>query len=229
MSVFAQVLLELVSMVLCIILLRYMVKPYLSIGDARYVGLPFGFAFLGASYFFMAVAFYLSPSHFAEEIKWTGLLLEIYAFVFLAMTYYVSGRLFKRSTRLAWQLLFSGLILAMIISFLIVFVPPTLTLPTYKDADRYMSVLEIILASYLVFYTLRSHIARPDPKTIWAPIGYIMLAFAEYSSLIWSLDSSFSAFIGNYLIRIGGLLVFVYVSYRVFAEPTNAVIKDRGS
>jgi hypothetical protein len=229
MDVFVLVPLELVSMALCLILVRFMVKPYLFMGDSRYVGLPFGFAFLGMSYVFMAFAFSLSPSHFGEEIKWIGLLLETYAFVFLAITYYFSGKAFEKRARFAWQLVFSGLILVAAVSFVIVFAPPVLTLPTYKDADRYMSILEIILASYVVAYALRSHALNPDPKTIWAPIGYILLAFAEYSSLIWSLDSSFSALVGDYIIRIGGLLVFLYVSYEVFTAPSSAAAESRGS
>jgi hypothetical protein len=221
--------LELVSAALCFVLVRFMIKPYLFTGDSRYVGLPFGFAFLGMSYFSMALAFYLSPLHFADEINWAGILLEAYAFIFLAITYYFSGRAFKRSVRLAWQLVFSGMILAVFVSLVIAFGSPILTLPTVRDADRYISVLEIILASYIVVNTLRSHSLKPDPKTIWAPIGFILLAFAEYSSLIWSLDSSLSALIGAYLVRITGLLVFLYVSYRVFYVPNNATAKDSRS
>ena len=100
-----------------------------------------------------------------------------------------------------WQLIFSALIVGIIVTYLIIFEPPTFALPSYDVADRYISILDIILASYVSVYALRSHALRPDAKTLWAPLGYLFLAFGEYSSLIWSLDSSFSALAGAYIIR----------------------------
>jgi uncharacterized membrane protein len=83
-------------------------------------------------------------------------------------------------------------------------------------ADRYISILDIVLASYVSVYTLRSHALNPDPKTIMAPLGYVLLAFGEYSSIIWSLDSSYSALVGDYVIRLGGLVVFLSISFKSF-------------
>jgi hypothetical protein len=229
MDIFVQVLLEIISAILCFVLVRFMMRAYFFIDENRYIGLPFGFAFLGLSYLFMAIAFSSNLSHFPEEIKWVGLFSEAYAFAFLALTYHFSGKSYERNARLVWQSMFSALMVTMVISFVIVFAPPVLTLPTYQDADRYISGLEIVLVSYIVVYTLRKHASKPDPKTIWAPIGYALLAFAEYSSLIWSLDSSFSALVGAYLIRITGLLIFLYISYQVFVERPNATDKARGT
>lgn len=229
MDVFVRILLEIIPAILCFVLARFMMKAYLFTGESRYIGLPFGFVFLGMSYVFMAMALFSNLSHFPEEMKWVGVFSEAYAFAFLALTYYFSGKSYDRNARLLWQFVFSGLMVVLIISFVIVFAPPVLTLPTYQDADRYISGLEIVLASYMVFYTLRNHASNPDSKTIWAPIGYGLLAFAEYSSLIWSLDSSFSALVGAYLIRIAGLLVFLHISYQVFVETPNATSKARGT
>ena len=58
--------------------------------------------------------------------------------------------------------------------------------------------------------------SQPDPKTIWIPISYLLLGFGQYSSLIWSLDSSFSAYVGAHLLRLSGLLVFLFVVYQSF-------------
>jgi hypothetical protein len=229
MDIFVQILLEIISAILCFVLVRSMMRTYLFTGENRYIGLPFGFAFLGLSFLFMAIAFSSNPSHFSMEMKWVGLFSGAYAFAFLSLTYYFSGKSYERNARLLWQSIFSALMVAMVISFVIVFAPPVLTLPTYQDADRYISGVEIVLASYIIFYTLRTHASKPDPKTIWAPIGYALLAFAEYSSLIWSLDSSFSALVGGYLIRITGLLVFLYVSYQVFVERPDATGEARGT
>jgi hypothetical protein len=228
MDIFVQILLEIISATLCFVLARFMLRTYLFTRENRYAGLPFGFGFLGVSYLFMAIAYSSNLSHFPEEMKWVGLFSEAYAFAFLALTYYFSGKPYERSARLWWQTIFSALMVAMVISLVVVFAPPVFALPSYQDADRYISVLEIVLASYIVVHTLRNHASKPDSKTIWAPIGYALLAFAEYSSLIWSLDSSFSALVGAYFIRITGLLVFLYISYQVFAPP-NATDKARGT
>jgi hypothetical protein len=218
MSNVALVLAELVSAALSFTLVRFMVKPYLYTGDGRYIGLPFGFTFLGASYLFMGLTFFMDSHPFVEEMKWLQLFTEAYAFAFLALTYYFSQKEFQRGKRLWWQIIFSGLIVGLIATYFVIFEPssPIFTLPNYDLADRYISIFDIILASYVSVYTLRSHALNPDPKTLLAPLGYLFLAFGEYSSLIWSLDSSFTALLGAYIIRLAGLLVFLLVSYGAF-------------
>jgi len=219
MSNVALVLAELVSAALSFTLVRFMVKPYLYTGEGRYIGLPFGFAFLGASYLFMGLTFFMDSHPFVEEMKWLQLFTEVYAFAFLAITYYFSQKEFQRGTRLWWQFVFSGLIVGLIATYFVIFEPysPMFTLPNYDVANRYISVFDIIFASYVSVYTLRSHALNPDPKTLWAPLGYLLIAFGEYSSLTWSWDSSFSALVGAYTIRLTGLFVFLLVSYGVFS------------
>jgi hypothetical protein len=207
---------EFVSAAISFILVRFMVTPYLYTGEDRYVGLPFGFTFLGVSYLFMGLAFSLSSYPFAEEMKWLQLLMQAYAFAFLALTYYFSKKAARRSTRLLWQVIYSALIVGMIVTYLIIFEPPTFALPPYNIADRYISILDIVVASYVSLHTLRSHAMNPDPKTIMAPFGYLLLAFSEYSSLIWSLDSSHSALAGAYTIRLTSLVLFLLISYKAF-------------
>jgi hypothetical protein len=219
----ALIVIELVSAALSFILVRFMVKPYLYTGEGRYVGLPFGFTLLGMSYLFMGLTFSMESHPLAEEMKWLQLFTEVYAFAFIATAYYFSNKKLERRSRLWWEFVFSCLILGLVATYFIIFEPysPPFTLPSYNVADRYVSVLDIVLASYICVYALRGHASRPDPKTLWAPLGYLLLAFGEYSSLIWSIDSSFSALVGAYAIRVAGLLVLLLVSYRAFvATPT---------
>jgi FtsH-binding integral membrane protein len=119
---------------------------------------------------------------------------------------------------LRWEFIFSALIVGLVATYLIILEPSShmFNLPSYSIADRYISVLDIVLASYVCVYTLRNHAVNPDPKTILAPLGYILLAFGEYSSLIWSLDSSYSALAGSYIIRLAGLVVFLWISLKTF-------------
>lgn len=194
-----------------------MIKPYQCTGESRYIGLPLGFVFLGVSYVFMGAALSSDSFPFVQKMRWLQLLTQAYAFAFLAVTYYFSKQTPKRSTHLWGQILFSILILGVIVSCLIVFVPPTFTLPSYKTTDKYFRGFNIIFALYLSISTLRTHASKPCPRTILAPIGYILLAFSQYSFLIWSLDLSESAFVGAYILRLTSLLVFLFISYKAFS------------
>jgi len=218
---------EIASAALTFALVRFMIKPYQYTGEGRYAGLPLGFAFLGVSYIFMATALSSSDPSLVEEMKWLQIFTQAHAFAFLAVTYYFSKRPLKQNTRILWQILFSILIVGLISSYLIVFVHPPFMLPSYKTVDEYFRGFNIIFASYISVYTLRSHASKPDPKTILAPLGYVLLAFSQYSSLIWSLDTSLSALVGAYIIRLTSLLVFLFVSYKAFGAPRNARLENR--
>ena len=230
MGSIALFLAEIASAMLSFILARFMAKPYLYTRDNRYIGLPFGFTFLGISYFFMGLTFYLSSFPFVEEVGWLELFTEAYAYAFFVVTYYFSGKELRRSTRLWWQFIFSGIIVIVIATYFIILEPssPIFTLPSFEVADRYISGFDIICAVSISVYTLRSHALKPDPTTVWAPLGYLLLAFGEYSSLIWSLDSSSSALAGAYIIRLAGLVVFFFISYKAFFTPSTVATKNKG-
>ena len=80
----ARVIVEVVSAIICFILVRYMIKPYSLTKEGRYLGLPLGFTFLGASYVISALA-YTELYHFSDFL-WIQLLARTFAFVFLAVT-----------------------------------------------------------------------------------------------------------------------------------------------
>jgi len=214
----ALVSMEFVSAAISFILATFMIRPYLYTAERRFVGLPLGFTFLGVSYLLRGLTFYVS-NPLADEMKWVHLFTEVYAFAFLAVTYYFSERELNPKKRLLWQFIFSGLILVVIATYFVIFEPfiPLFALPNYKLADTYRSLFGMILATYISVYTLRSQARNPDAKTIYAPLGYILLAFGEYSSLIWSMDSSFSALVGEYVIRLAALSIFLFISYKTFS------------
>jgi len=221
----ALIVAEVVSATICFVLLRFMIKPYRATGESRYIGLPLGFAFLGASYVFMAFSLYFESFRFVEEIKWLQLFTQAYAFAFLAATYYFSKKPSKRS-RLWWDLTYAALVFAAVVSYLVVFEPPMFGLPSYKTVDEYFRIFNIICLAYISIHTLRSHASKPDPKTIWIPLGYLLLGFAQYSSLIWSLDSSFAAYVGAYFLRLSGLLIFLFMAYQAFYGPRVETPKE---
>src|SRR3972149_9923080 len=221
----ALILIEIVSAILCFVLLRFMITPYRTTGEGRYLGLPLGFAFLGVSYILMGVTLFFESFLFVEEIKWFQLFTQAYAFAFLAATYYFSKKPAK-NTRLWWDITYAGLVFAVVISYLVVFEPPMFGLPSYKTVDEYFRLFNIICLAYISIHTLRSHASKPDPKTIWIPLSYLLLGFAQYSSLIWSLDSSFAAYVGAYFLRMSGLLILLFVAYQAFYGTREASQKE---
>lgn len=221
----AVLLTEAVSALLCFVLLRFMIKPYRTTGEGRYLGLPLGFAFLGVSYIFMGVALYFESFLFVEDLKWFQLFTQAYAFAFFAATYYFSKKPPER-TRLWWDITYAGLLFAAVVSYLVVFEPPMFGLPSYKTVDEYFRLFNIVCLAYISIYTLRNHVSQPDPKTIWIPISYLLLGLSQYSFLIWSIDSSFTAFVGAHILRIAGLMVFLFVVYQSFFGLRHAFPKE---
>ncbi len=219
------ILLESISAVTALVLVRFMIKPYRMTGESRYLGLPLGFTFLGISYIFMGVSLFVEDPIVVGRVKWLQLFMGTYGFVFLVVTYYFSARKPQRGSRIFMQAIVSLAFLTLALLFIILFLPPVFALPSYKEADEYFRLFSMILAIYITLATLRSHAVKPEPKTILAPLGYALLAFSQYSFLIWSLDSSFSAFAGAHVIRIAGLLVFLFVSYKaIIATPQEVVV-----
>jgi len=215
------VLVEGVSAAIAFALVWFMVKPYRMTGENRFLGLPIGFAFLGVSYIFMGASLSLGESSLLDDVRWLQLFTGAYAFVFIAVTYHLSFETREQKARLLMQAFASLTVLVSIFLFVVVFLPPVLAFPSYKAADEYFRVFNMMLALYVTLQTLRSHASKPESKTILAPLGYALLAFSQYSFLIWSLDSSFSAFIGAHAIRIVGLLVFLFVSYEAIIARKN--------
>jgi predicted neutral ceramidase superfamily lipid hydrolase len=207
------ILAEGISAAMTLVLVRFMIKPYRMTGESRFLGLPMGFTFLGVSNIFMAVSLLPGESSLFGEFKWLQLYTGAYTFIFLAMTYRLSPKTRERRARLLMQGLTSLLFLVLILSIVVVFLPPALAFPSYKTADEYFRFFNMTLALYAAFRTFRSHVKKPKSETVLAPLGYALLALSQYFLLIWSLDSSFSALLGAYVIRIAGLLAFFIVSY----------------
>jgi hypothetical protein len=186
--------------------------------------LPIAFSLLAASYV-LGIISYIESLPLADLIKWLALFSQSYAFAFLAVTYLFSKRR-QEKTRLWFDIVSAAILAVFAICIIVVFVPPLLTWPDFKTGDDCMRVFNIICLSYVATHTLRSHASKPNPKTIWVPLSYLLLDFSQYSFLIWSLDASFSAFIGAHFLRIAGLLIFVFVAYEAFYKPANESFQE---
>jgi hypothetical protein len=210
---------EVISAIMCFILLRFMIKPYEITGESRYLGLPLGFGFLGVTHAISAFAYYMEsylPIIFSRNIFYIQLIARTFAFLFIAITYYFSKKPNKNS-RLTWKIsliLFIALLLA---SLLIVSIPD-LTIQIYRLTRSYLRVFNLIIILYICTHTFRSHIAKPDPKTIWIPLGYVFLAVSQYSLLLWQFDGGIYAFFAGLIFRLIFLSVFLIVTYGSFYQ-----------
>jgi uncharacterized membrane-anchored protein len=98
-----------------------MIKPYQITAETRYLGLPLGFGFLGATYIVSAIAYY-TPDIFGTNTLYLQLIARTFAFLFIAITYYFSKKPAKNSRQL-WKITLTLLTALLITSLLIVAVP----------------------------------------------------------------------------------------------------------
>ena len=204
---------EVTSTIICLILVRFMIKPYQITRESRYLGLPLGFGFLGATYALSAFV-YFQPYFFGSRTIYLQVVLRTFAFVFLCVTYYFSRKNAEDSRKL-WNTTLGLLITVFLVLFLLVSIPDV-TMPSYQVISSFTRVFNLICIVYLCAHTLRSHIEKPNPETIWIPFGYIFLAISQYSLIIYAIDSSMSAWWGALAIRWAGLAMFLFVSYKSF-------------
>lgn len=211
-------LVDVVSAAICFVLVWFMTKPYRFTGERKYIGLPFGFSFLGVSYV-MGVVGFLQSGGFVDFLSWVQLFTQSYAFAFLAVTYYFS----KKETTLSWfAISFGAILIAAAVSYSVLFVAPLYDLPHFSTVDDYMTIFNMVCLSYIAIHTLRSHASRPDAKTIWIPLSYLLFDFGQYSLLLWSLDGSVSAFVGAHFLRLTALVVFLFVAYQTFYSSNES-------
>jgi hypothetical protein len=189
-----------------------MIKPYQVTGESRYLGLPFGFGFLGATYALSSFV-YFQPNFFGYGTIYFQLVMRTLAFFFLCITYYFSRK--NGDNRRLWNATLALLIIAFLSSFLLMIIPD-FALPSYQLASTFARFLNLICIAYLCAHTLRSHIEKPDPETLWIPMGYFLLGISQYSLIIYAIDSSMSAWWGALIIRWAGLALFLFVSYKSF-------------
>jgi len=207
-----RVIYEATSAIICFILVRYMIKPYQITRESRYLGLPLGFGFLGATYALSSFV-YFQPYFFGNRTIYFQLVVRTLAFVFLCVTYFFSRR--SGDSRRLWNTTLASIITAFIALFLLIIIPD-ITLPNYQLTSSFTRILNLMCIVYLCVHTLRSHLEKPDPKTLWTPFGYFLLGISQYSLIIYAIDNSMSAWWGALAIRWAGLAMFLFVSYKSF-------------
>jgi hypothetical protein len=202
-----------------------MIKPYQITKENRYLGLPLGFGFLGATYALSAFV-YFQPYFFGNVTIYLQNIVRSFAFIFLCMTYYFSRKNAENSKHL-WNTTLILLIIVLITSAILISIP-NVELPSYQLVSGITRVFNLICIVYLCAHTLRSHIEKPDPNTLWSPFGYILLGISQYSLIIYANDNSMSAWWGALAIRWAGFAIFLIIAYRSFYNTKkNALITPK--
>jgi hypothetical protein len=210
-----RIMIEIVSAIACFILMRFMIKPFRVTGEARYLGLPLGFGFLGVSYVFSAVMYSPLLSFYSwVNFGWVQLLIRGFAFLFLAVTYYFSKS--KKSLRFLWNMILGLLTVIITLLILLAIISPKISQPDYLFYYICTRFVSFACLCYISIHALKSHAEQSNSTTLVAPFGYIFLAIDQYSSIIWRVDASYLALFGGLVFRLAGLAVFLYVLYRGF-------------
>jgi len=203
---------EVVSAIVCFILVRFMVKPFRLTGETRYLGLPLGFGILGVSYAFSALSY--SPLSDYTVSGPVQLLVRAFAFFLLAVTYFFSKS--ERKPKLMWNITFGISVCTMTILMILANVFGQFLWINYQTARVFANIFNLICLVYVSIHALKSHMEQSDPTTLISPLGYVLLGIGQYSLLVWSVDASIFAFFGALALRLAGLAVFLFVSYRSF-------------
>jgi FtsH-binding integral membrane protein len=199
-----------------------MIKPYQITKENRYLGLPLGFGFLGATYALSAFA-YFQPYFFGNGTIYLQVVVRTFAFVFLCVTYYFSRKSAENNQWL-WNATLILLISVFVTSVILLSIPQV-NLPSYQLTSTITRVFNLICIVYLCAHTLRSHLETLDPDTLWSPFGYILLGISQYSLIIYANDNSMSAWWGALVIRWAGLAIFLIIAYKAFYNTKkNALI-----
>jgi len=218
---------ELASAAICIILMKFMIKPYQLTKESRYLGLPLGFGLLGLSFVISAIVYILGkPTTYNIDLFWFQSLMKVFAFAFLAVTYNFSNKPLQKA-RFLPEIAFGLLIAIFVALFLITVAFPKVASQDYTESQVFIRILNTVFLTYVAAQALKSHIKKPDPTTIWIPIGFGLLAVSQYSSIFWYTDLSLASYFGEIIIRLVGLSIFLIVSYRTFYSSGN--VKEEGS
>ncbi|HSV49358.1 MAG TPA: hypothetical protein VLH35_03500 [Candidatus Acidoferrales bacterium] len=209
-----RIIIEVASAIIYIVLVKYMIKPYSLTREQRYLGLPLGFAFLGLSEIILTIQIVFPLT----QLPGLSVATRTFAFVFLAITYYFSKKPAKNS-QIVWTLTLSLLIIISAVLCLILVGAPLLNLQVPVSFSIFLRVLGLFFIAFISLHTLNSHIKKPEPTTIWIPLGFIMLGISQYSQIIRIIDGSYAygaAFVGSLVARFIGLAIFLFVAYRTF-------------
>lgn len=214
------------SVSLSLIISRYFFKSYAFSGFGYLLGLPVGFAFLGASFLFeMSSLMYRADPLLYPAFFWIQMSLQSEALALIALSYYYKNADASGSGRKvrARDVMVTALPLAMVA---IPFLVPTFSLvnqPYFNyaglaDLSFYMRIFNMVVIGYIFKSTIASLIRAANIKLLYVPAAFALLGMEQYSLVLAYFDNSVIAFIGSVAARIAGLALFAYIMHSVTSK-----------
>jgi hypothetical protein len=150
---------------------------------------------------------------------WVMLIFRTFSFVFLATTYLFSSRS-SNKIQYIWNTTLSTIIVVLFTLSLLAVVAPQLW-ESVGSSQIYWRIFIVISLCYIIAVTLRNHIKKPDPMTLWIPFGFIFLAISQCLLIVYSLvykvmDNSINVYWSTIVFRFAGLIMFLIVAYRTY-------------
>ena len=90
------------------------------------------------------------------------------------------------------------------------FVQPILNDIELKDMSIYTTVFDIVALGYIFIKSLSSVVKAANIKLLYIPAAFGLLWLEQYSLIITYFDGSLTAYIGSSIVRLAGLVLFVY-------------------
>lgn len=208
---------EVVSVIACVILVKFMIKPFRFTGETRYLGLPLGFGFLGLSYAVSALTI-LGFLDFPFK-WWFQLFMRAFAFLFLATTYYFSN--VNRKKNLLRMYLGILIVTLIFLIFLAIISPQTLG-PNYLISQIYVRIFNLLCLFFIIILIIKRQLEEPSPTTLIV-FGFIFLAIAQYLQIIWVVDQSVLSFRTGFFSRLVALIILLYVSFKTYFKTKREV------
>ena len=220
-----------ISVSLSLMISRYFFKSYTFSGFGYLLGLPVGFAFLGASFLFEASSLiYNADPLLYPAFFWIQMSLQSEAFALIALSYYyknsdTSGSGMRLRVR---DMLVTILPLVMVA---IPFVVPTFALASepyfnyagLADLSFYMRIFNIAVIGYIFKNTIVSLVKAANVKLLYVPAAFALLWLEQYSLVLAYFDNSVGAVIGSAAARIAGLALFVYIMHSVTSRRRTEI------
>ncbi len=215
-----------ISVSLSLMISRYFFKSYTFSGFGYLLGLPAGFAFLGASFIFEAASLmYKTDPLLYPAFFWIQMTLQSEAFALIALSYYYknsessgSGRRVQPRDVLVTMLPLTMVVIPFVVPTLSLAVAPYFNYAGLADLSFYLRVFNMAVIAYVFKSTIASLVKAANLKMLYVPAAFALLLIEQYSLILAYFDNSVIAFIGSAAARIAGLALFAYIMHSVTSK-----------
>ncbi len=217
MGVEALVASEFISTAFALVLAYLFSKAYRLTRSSFLLGLPVGFSFLAFSYVFLALSL-LDQSNMSvsESFMWLKLVMQSFGFIFIAFAYYFAPKSESKTEKYSFGIiLFASVVSIFLLFVVLLLAPPSMGLPSVNVVDEFFMTVNLVFLGYVIWHLVKHFESSQKTPSgfIWTPTAFSLLWLGQYSSLIWAIDRSQTAFIFAHGARITSLILFICIFY----------------